>query len=388
VRKFADDSRQNEPDSKKLFDSRFSFQQELIFEMFNFKGIRYLLDQLIRTMKEHANIFESALIHSQVNTQAIFEDDVFQVSLRFRNQMNGLMVPDVLPEDHLPVQERISKAVVYFIDKLRTLLQEPLSAIRIETDNKSVHQLLSDRMEKMQRELFIRIACMKANAQRFETLAYLKARSGADVDFRFKSASEATKKQTGNRLHGALYAELKEWRDATAAMADIQAYQVLPNKSLNEITRLLPQTKEALKEIKGIGSVKLRLYAKELLPIIRQYCEEQGISETAPAFHEEKRKKKVDSGLMSFELFKQGKSIHDIASERGLAVSTIESHLGPYVASGEIHISDVVAPEKIRPITDCIRENPGATLSALREKLGEAFTYTEIRFVLLSVQER
>ncbi len=84
----------------------------------------------------------------------------------------------------------------------------------------------------------------------------------------------------------------------------------------------------------------------------------------------------------SFELFKSGKTISEIASIRNLAETTIASHLATYIKTGEIKIKSLMDPEKIEAIANCIAELETTSLTPVREKLGESFSYQEIRFVM------
>jgi uncharacterized protein YpbB len=90
----------------------------------------------------------------------------------------------------------------------------------------------------------------------------------------------------------------------------------------------------------------------------------------------------MDSRQLSFELFKNGLAIPEIARSRQMAVSTIESHLLYYVGSGKIDINRLVELRKVKAIEECIELNNFRQLSDLKAKLGEHYSYSEIRFVL------
>src|SRR5690242_8341329 len=84
----------------------------------------------------------------------------------------------------------------------------------------------------------------------------------------------------------------------------------------------------------------------------------------------------------SFRLFKQGKGVADIAKERNLTSQTIEDHLAHYVANGDIHIGDLVAPEKIAMIEPHIKDYTEGPITPIKEKLGPAIGFGEIRLVI------
>ena len=66
----------------------------------------------------------------------------------------------------------------------------------------------------------------------------------------------------------ALYAQLTEWRRETAKTEDRAAYLILTNASLEQIATDKPQTLKGLKNIKGIGPVKLERYGEAILALI------------------------------------------------------------------------------------------------------------------------
>ena len=84
----------------------------------------------------------------------------------------------------------------------------------------------------------------------------------------------------------------------------------------------------------------------------------------------------------SIFLCKEGKSIPEIASERQLAYSTIEGHLVKGILEGELE-ADFLVKEEVRSLIQAGREALGSTqLGPLKEYLGEAISYTEIKAAL------
>jgi len=93
------------------------------------------------------------------------------------------------------------------------------------------------------------------------------------------------------------------------------------------------------------------------------------------------------SQRLSLQLFKEGKSAAEIASERGLAVTTIESHLAGFVKVGELTVTELVTDEdKIGAILEIIPQMENYNLSPMREKLGKNYSYLEIKAVLCHYQ--
>ena len=86
---------------------------------------------------------------------------------------------------------------------------------------------------------------------------------------------------------------------------------------------------------------------------------------------------------MSFALYKEGKTIFEIAEARGFAITTIEGHLAHYVSLGMIPVSQFVAKEKFDVIIEASKKIEGENkLTPIKLELGDDYTYSEIRFAL------
>lgn len=90
------------------------------------------------------------------------------------------------------------------------------------------------------------------------------------------------------------------------------------------------------------------------------------------------KKPKGGSARESFEMFKAGKTPFEIAKERGMVLSTIESHLADYIKGGDLKIEDVVKKEVLEELMPIVL-NENLTASEIKSRLGNKVTYGEIR---------
>lgn len=126
--------------------------------------------------------------------------------------------------------------------------------------------------------------------------------------------------------------------------------------------------------------------AKERVEKVSQSKASPAKEETRGRKKKEKEKKerepvRIDTKSKSYELYRQGKTIKQIAEERGFVVTTIEGHLAHYVSLGMLNVQDFVSKEKMDKVIEAIKsfqEEP--QLSVLKQKLGDEYSYTEIRF--------
>ena len=89
---------------------------------------------------------------------------------------------------------------------------------------------------------------------------------------------------------------------------------------------------------------------------------------------------------MSFQLFKDGKTVEDIASIRELTENTIFGHLASFIPSGKIKIIDLMPEEHYNELKQVIPTLTFENLSDLKNQLDDKFSYAELRLVLNALQ--
>jgi len=94
----------------------------------------------------------------------------------------------------------------------------------------------------------------------------------------------------------------------------------------------------------------------------------------------------MDTYRISFEMFRDGRSVADIAEERGIQPSTVENHLVKFVTTGELQLTELVPLHKVEIIRDAVLKfNDGGQLSPIKELLGDDYSYGEIKAVIASM---
>lgn len=88
------------------------------------------------------------------------------------------------------------------------------------------------------------------------------------------------------------------------------------------------------------------------------------------------------SKSISFDMYKQGKTIEEIASARSMAQSTVEGHLVAYIATGELEVSAFVSSSELSLILQKIKELDGLSATILKENLPAEIGYTKLRAVI------
>jgi DNA-directed RNA polymerase subunit F/GTPase SAR1 family protein len=383
---FITGSIEKQPGQSQLSESKKAYQKQLLSELFDFTSLANRLNYCLKVMEEHKESILGNPHEMLENVLAVIRADLIEVSDKFQPQLKGLMNGETDAGSNLPLQDRVKKAAVFFSGRLESAIKEILAGYRVETDNKTVRKSANEALERVRKEGTIKLACLNSVSQGFETGRYLDARAKSAIDIpkeRSRSAKSADD-TSGIIQHPVLFQRLKDWRNTKAKEMNLPHYMILPQKTMAALANILPQTNSALKLVKGMGKKKSNKFGEELLDIISSYCKEESIEPVEVAITEKKRerKKKEDTKKISFGLFKEGRTIEQIADERKLSITTIEGHLAHYVGTGELPVSSFVSEETANLIASCFEGTDNLTMGPVKGALGDKVSWSEIRFVI------
>lgn len=177
--------------------------------------------------------------------------------------------------------------------------------------------------------------------------------------------------QTGKTRVKKYLAELKDLLAITEHKKNaIQQSLLITDALANDIN-----IQEALKKLRPVNSESTESEVKNSTTLEQKPGDSSKMSG-------QNKVKKGGTQELSLKRFQEGKSIEEIAKERGLATSTIEGHLMSFIPEGKISVDLFVHSQKRVLIEAIIKTNPTATLSVLKEILGEDFSYSEIKATL------
>ena len=101
------------------------------------------------------------------------------------------------------------------------------------------------------------------------------------------------------------------------------------------------------------------------------------------------KEKKEDTKVTSFKLYKQGKTVKEIAKERDLNQQTIVRHLAHYVANGMISVDELVPSGRADSIREIISGLGSVkSLSAIKEACPSDITYQDIVLVIAGMESQ
>lgn len=394
ISKFNKNASENAPNIENLQNSKLIYQQNLILEQFDFLNLKKRYYTVRKIYNENILRFGEGFVKMFDEMTAEAQNQIFDVNDKFIQQLKYLFNTNELPESSEQILDRVSKASKYYIDKFNSIFISKFTNSYFDCDNKDVNNEMDKAIEKLELELSLKSALMQVAIKKFETLKYLRTLSDTEIDFKPKFNRKTIYSSNTNNRN--LFAELNAWRKSLAEDLGIDVYKILPYKTLQELVEKLPQNYAELAKIKGLGKVKIKQFGDDILDIIDEYCEENNIIREKPKIEEYISKKKAkksqqekliketkkDTKAISFELFKQGKTIEEIAEERAFVISTIFGHLAHYVLKGELEITELIEQERLDKIMDFIQREEKRSLRDLVENSNYEFNYNELRLII------
>ncbi|MXS72422.1 AAA family ATPase [Flavobacteriaceae bacterium W22] len=91
---------------------------------------------------------------------------------------------------------------------------------------------------------------------------------------------------------------------------------------------------------------------------------------------------KVPSQVLTFQLFEEGKTVSEIALERGLVKETVLGHLAKFAEQGLLDISRIITSDKIKAFEKEFSQNSYESLNEWKNALPKDFEFNEIRILI------
>ncbi len=387
---FTRDGQQNLPNREKLEIAKIHYQQQLLLECFDFQRLRYLLGRLVGVVSGNPGLIQVSGIGDISEMQKKTVVEIYTIAENFKRQLQALFKDSLLPTEDPAILERIAKGSAYFREKLELNFWGPIQKLQIDTDNKEIRKKTNDALKRVREEGAVKMAAVTCCQGGFSPTSYLRSISSAEIEFRKKKPKSSPVIYSESDIaHPELFQTLREWRTRKANEENIVPFQVMHQKTLIQIIVHLPDNITALKKIRGIGKQLSKRYGDDLISMVSTYRREHGIEEVilptvSPSQTDSVSKKKQPSGKntkeITLELFEKGLNIEEIASERSLVNSTIETHLAFFIAKGEVNIENVLPKNKIELIEQTINRTK-SSFGEIKRTLGSDCSYGEIKLV-------
>ncbi len=387
--------RQNEEQLDSIFsNAQKSYFNSVLSSLFDFSELLELRKELAGALQLHAKKIGSGATDWAAGFYQNLEH-LHEVGLRFRYQLGSIISQSNDPEKDPVLRERLQKAAGYFgpliVKNIENIRECPL-----RTDSKEAATELNSIFKAMFEDLFAKEKLIGFCGSGFNFSGFVREKLRLvypDMNMSVYASSKNTK-VSADVLYPELFRKLMEVRDRICNEDQKPIYMVAGTKTLTELCNFLPQTEEQLLMISGFGPAKVDAFGEQFLAVIRHYAATHDLETNMPLKKEKKKtkekkepktktEKEPSSREKTFNLFKEGLNVYEIATVRSMAESTIEAHLLPFIANGEINISRLMTAEKKYLIERTLNDlNNAAGLGAIKAALPPDVTYSEIRFVL------
>ncbi|HHP5738129.1 DNA helicase RecQ [Bacillus cereus] len=184
-----------------------------------------------------------------------------------------------------------------------------------------------------------------------------------------------------------LFEVLREVRKEIAQGEGVPPFVIFSDQTLKDMCAKMPQSNSELLTVKGIGEHKLVKYGSHFLQAVQHFIEENpNYAETIKTEVMTERKKSgkasANSHLETYEMYKQGINLDEIAKERGLSRQTIENHLIRCFEDGmEVDWNSFV-PAEYEQLIETAVQNADGGLKSIKEQLPNEVSYFMIRAYL------
>ncbi|MCB9306502.1 MAG: DNA helicase RecQ [Lewinellaceae bacterium] len=146
-------------------------------------------------------------------------------------------------------------------------------------------------------------------------------------------------KTKGQELKDELFERLKMLRRSLAQQQGVPPYLIFSDATLDDMSQKRPLADADMLAVSGVGERKLQLYGDAFIEEIRRFVLEKSGDGSRVA---------GGTQLQSWEMFKKGRSVEEIAAERDISPVTVISHLATMYERGElIDIDRWVSPEEV-----------------------------------------
>ena len=385
VDQFVEHIPEKEPTQEKVDALRHDYELETMLELINFDGIYKDFGKLMKVIYDNDTLFEHSLIQELSQRRNKIHEELCSVGIKFEGQIRKLhdQVPSC--EQNPTLQERLTKGVAYFDEHLKAIAKG-LFDLPFKTDNQAVNEQLTETLKLLKEGIYLKGCCLEACKNGFTVKEYQKTKSVKAIEAE-KTGKKKVEIKFEPSKNGSLYSVLLSWRAKRAEADDVLASNIAPIRTLKAIAEIKPVTLTELRKVEGMGTKRVRNYGAEILDIVLKFLgrdpQKADIGDLA------KVPTKKTNGATYFQtkdMAEQGMSIEAIAKARGLAASTILSHLTYWVEQGSFPASQFVSSEKMAEIRDYFEATGDPKITTARDVLGDDYQFGEIRMVLAEMK--
>ena len=187
--------------------------------------------------------------------------------------------------------------------------------------------------------------------------------------------------------------QAKQFYEELQVLEELQTNAVLrlmKAKKLVEIVldeKVIDKQSLNVPEIRNYKSIKLERVSEDFKNNNLNLIEEnEDISYYKPKKKKSQKEAKKPTIEITYELWLDKNSIEEIARHRKLTDATIMSHFTKLIQEKKVDIKDILPKDKITTLTKAFKNHKEESLTPIKEKLGEEFSWEELRMFKASLK--
>ena len=172
---------------------------------------------------------------------------------------------------------------------------------------------------------------------------------------------------------------LREWRRTVAREQGIAAFVIMHDTTLEELSRVRPNTLSEIRRIPGFGERKTELYGPQILDALSRFRNGARVTEATL-----KNPKPAEETM---RLLTKGATFEEIAKIRGRQLSTVVSAVADMVERGELKFDRRWIPsDRLEKIEATCTKLGTERLRPIKDALPAEITFDEIRLVVAKLR--
>ena len=186
-----------------------------------------------------------------------------------------------------------------------------------------------------------------------------------------------------------LFKKLVELRAELAEKENVAPHTLFSDVTLTELSQLgnINDNDNPFTLVSGMGTHKIETYGDAFLEVIRSHVgkksSKKSMADSKPVLLA-KGPSATDGQVYTWNLYKAGKSLDEIAAEQGVSQKTILNHFIALVrAAHYVEVKGIIGEERFKQAMDELKDaDPYASLSEIKGDLEVELTNEEFRLIL------
>lgn len=264
--------------------SKNNFNEDLLPDFVNRKKRDTLCNMLIKLFS--FNLLEVAVLDLKgyvTEFRADFSDytpemvenilsivqDLSDVGTRFAVQLRKITNAN----DFSLLNSRVNDAKKYFLQRLETL-EKAMDITNVSTKKKERANKFSKFLNEVNKNLqetlfFLKNLDDNISVEQFYMLRHEFVMEKVNYNIYEEEKEDANEQTVDSELIAVIYSKLMAWRNDLAKELDIPSYLIFKKDTIMEMAQKMPDTKDKLLKINGVGKVKAGKYGQQCIDIIK-----------------------------------------------------------------------------------------------------------------------